>query len=553
MNELNYWQKRAGRRFGRRKLIVGGGFGTLGLAAMATVGCGGDDGEDDAGPGDPTQQGASPTQSTTPTQSAVKRGGTLTMARTGNLAFTDPHRSSGGLDPIVTRLYAECLVRYDGDEVKAYMASALEQPDPATVTLRLRNDIKFADGTPLNAEAVKYSIERGKDATLNAPVRPTFSLVDRVETPDEFTAILKLVRPNAIFLPSWAYYSSVVSPTALEQAGPDNFNKKPISAGPYKVDRIVQDGESVFTKDPEWPLKAPDGGALPYFDRVVNRIIPQPEALVAALLAGDVDLVNSIDLASVKQVQGSGGVVAFEVPSAAWQATVEFVTNKPPTDNLALRKAINYALNRDELNKQLAFGLAKPAVQCLTLDSWLLDPSLPNYEFDLKKSADALSQAGYPDGIDLKLATYNSAQAEAIQAQLARANVRATVEQLELAVYQDRFRTKGEIPIGTAGGPTEGGELYQFFLTRMGSKGKYNPGQPTNPEWDALIAKVESAFDREDRKKLYQEMLRKSYDESSRAWTLTTPVFYGLSDKVQGVTPMRENRTNPDLRFVWKA
>lgn len=551
MNEHNYWQKAAVRRFGRRKLIVGGGFATAGLAAMATVGCGSDD-ADDGEAGEPTQQGSNPTQAATPTQAVVKRGGTLTMARAGNLAFADPHRSSGGLDPIFTRLYAECLLRYEGDEVKAYLAGAMEQPDAATVTLRLRNDIKFADGTPLNAEAVKYSIERGKDSKLNAPVRPTFSLIERVETPDEFTAILHLVGPNAIFVPSFAYYSSVISPTAIEKEGPDNFNKKPVSAGPYKVDRIVQDGESVFVKDPDWPLKAPDGGSLPYFDRVVNRIIPQPEALVAALLAGDVDLINAIDLASVKQVQSSGGVVAFEVPSASWQ-TVEFVTNKPPTDSVALRRAINYALNRDELNKQLAFGLAQPAVECLTLDSWLLDSSIPRYEFDLKKSAEALSQAGYPDGIDLKLATYNSAQAEAVQAQLARANVRATIEQLELAVYQDRFRTKGELPIATAGGPTEGGELYQFFLTRIGSKGKYNPGQPTNPEWDALIEKVATAFDREERKALYQEMLRKSYEESYRAWTLTTPVFYGLSEKIQGVTPLRENRTNPDLRFVWKA
>lgn len=135
------------------------------------------------------------------------------MARAGNLAFADPQRSSGGNDPVFTRLYAETLLRYDGDTIKAYIAESLEQPDTSTVTLKLRKDIKFADGTPVNAEAVKFAVERGKDAKLNAPVRPAMSLIKTVETPDEFTAVLKLERPNALFLSSFAPSSYLVSPT----------------------------------------------------------------------------------------------------------------------------------------------------------------------------------------------------------------------------------------------------------------------------------------------------------------------------------------------------
>lgn len=545
MNRDNYWLRRQSASVSRRNFLAAGGAVGVGLVAVAAVGCGGDD---DSG----AQSTTGPGTSATPAGETAKRGGTLTMARSANLAFADPQRSSGGNDPVFNRLYAETLLRYEGDEIKGYLASALEQPDTSTVTLRLRKDIKFADGTPMNAESVKFAVERGKDEKLNAPVRPAMSLIDKVETPDEFTAVLKLVRPNALFLSSFTPSSFVISKTALEKMGQDEFTKKPISAGPYKVEKITQDGESVFVRDPEWPIKAPNGDALPYFDRVVNRVIPQPEALVAALLSGDIDLVNVVDLGSIDQLKNSGTVTAFEVPAASYQM-VEFVTNKAPTNSLALRKAINYALNRDELNKQLAFGLGKPAVQNLTLDSWVLDPALPNYQYDAKKAAEFLGQAGYADGLELRLATYAPAQAEAIQAQLAKLKIKATIDNLELAVYQDKFRTKGEYPIATAGSPTESGELYQFFLTRMGSKGKYNPGQPTNPEWDALLIKVETAFEQGARKLLYQEMLRKAYDESYRAFTLTNPVFYGLSKKLRGVVPMRENRTNPDLRMAWRA
>lgn len=547
MKTDNYWLRRQEASVSRRRFLGGSALATGGLGAGLLVGCGGDDaGSGDSGtPSGSASPGASATK-------AVKRGGTLTMARTANVAFADPQRQSGGTDPVLTRLYAETLLRYDGEEIKGYLAESLEQPDNSTVTLRLRKDIKFADGTPLNATAIKFAVERGRDAKLNAPVRPALSLIAAVETPDDSTAVLKLERPNALFIPTFAPASFVISPTALDKMGQDEFTKKPVSAGPYKIEKIVQDGDSVFVKDPEWPIKAPNGDQLPYLDRIVNRIIPQPEAMIAALLAGDVQLINRIDLASVGQVKSADGVVAFEVPSSVWQ-TVEFVTNKAPTDNVNLRKAVNYALNRDELNKQLAFGLGKPATECLPVDSWLLDSSIPRYEYDPKKAAELLSVAGYPNGIDLRLATYSAEQAEAVQQQLARAKIRVTVEQLELAVYQDKFRTKGEYPIATAGGPTQDAELYDYFLTRMGSKGKYNPGQPNNPEWDALITKVETVFDRNARKALYQEMLRKSYEESYRAWTLTTPIFFGLSKKLQGMVPLRENRINPDLRFAWLA
>jgi peptide/nickel transport system substrate-binding protein len=540
MTESDYWAR--ANRINRRRFIAGAGVTGLGVVAASTVGCGGGD---DATSSNGTQPASVPA-------SAAKRGGELTMARAGNIAFADPQRSSGGLDPIFTRLYAETLLHLDKDKIVGYLAESYEQTDQSTITLHLRKDVKFADGTPLNAAAVKFAVERGKDDKLNAPVRPALALVQSVETPDETTAVLKLAQPNALFLSSFVTASMMVSPTAVQKMGNDAFNRAPVGAGPYIVESIVQDGDSTFKRNPDWPFKAPNGDPLPYFDRVRNTIIPQPQALVAALVSGGVDLINAIDLASVKQVQSTSGVTALEVKSAAWQC-LEITTNKAPTDNAALRKAINYAINRDEVNQQLAFGLGQPAIESLSVDSWVYDASLPHYSFDAKKAAESLSQAGFPDGLELKCATYAAVQAEALQAQLAKAKIKLTVENLELSVYQDQFRTKGQYPVGTAGGPTENGEMYQYFLTRYGSKGKYNPGQPQNSDWDTLIAKLETMFDQNARKQAYQEMLKKAYDESYRAWTLTLPVYFGLSKKLQGVSVLQENRTNPDLRLAWKS
>ncbi len=553
MEKSSYWSRRRQGSVSRRHFLGGSALIGGGLTSAFLVGCGGDDDSTSktASPAGSATKGAAASPSAAAT-SAAKRGGTLTMARTTNVTFADPQRTSGGSEAVFNRLYAETLLRYEGDKIVANLAESFEQPDPATVTLKLRKDIKFSDGTPLNAEAVKYSVTRGQDAKLNAPVRPALSLIQAVETPDEYTAVLKLTSPNAIFLPTFLPSSFVISPTALEKMGPDEFNKKPVSAGQYTIDRIVQDGDSIFLKNPDWPIKAPNGDQLPYLDKIVNRIIPENETIVAALLSGDVQLVNNVPLESVKQVKSSNIATGYEVP-AGYADCVEFIINKPPTDILNLRKAINYAINRNELNQQIAFGLAGVATDCLTPDSWVFDPSLPRYEYDPKKAAEALAAAGYPDGIDLKLATYAQATAEAIQQQLAKVKIRVTVDKLEVAVYQDKFRVKGEYPIATATATAENGELYNYFLTRLGSKGAYNPGRPQNPDWDALITKVQTTMDQKDRKKLYQDMLKKAYDESYRAWTITTPVYYGLSKKLQGVTILQEKRYNPDLRRAWLA
>jgi len=544
----NYWTRLNGSRLNRRRFITRTGFLTAGVAAAGTVGCG--SGDDTASTrGSTTAAGTTPGQATT--TPAIKRGGTLIMARSSNLAFTDQQRSSGGNDPVFNRLYSETLLHREGGKIVAYMAQAYEQPDLSTITLKLRPDLKFGDGTPLNAAAVAYSIQRAKDEKLAARDRAAALLVEKVEQPDEFTAVLKLSRPNGLFLDAFTTANLMVSPTAVEKLGADGFNRTPVGAGPYTVNQIVQDGDTVFTKNPNWPIKDANGGALPYLDKIINKIIPQPEARTAALISGEIDEVT-VELSAAKQVQSMSNLKLIESPSAGYQM-VEFITNKPPTDNEALRKAINYALNRQELNQQLAFGLGKPALECLSGDSWVADPSLLSYSYDAAKAREFLSQAGYPDGLEIKLATYAREQAEAIQAQLAKVKIKAVVDNLELAVYQDKFRAKAEYPMGTAGSATESGELYQYFLQRYGSAGRFSPGRPSNPGWDAEIAKLETMATQAERKGQYQKMLRMSYDQAYRAFTISTPVFFGVTSRVRGVVPLEGNGTNADLRLAWLA
>lgn len=542
----------AWRQGSSRRAVLRGTLAASAGGAAFLVACGGGEGSGDSAPAAIATSAARGETIGAASTSPAQRGGDLVIRRSSNLAFADQQRASGGNDPPITRLYAESLLDLDQKtgELRANLVDKWEQTSETSVTLRLRRDVQFGDGTPVNAQAVKYTIERGKSKELNAPVRPTHSLVTRIDTPDEFTAVLQLDGPNAAFMETLTGRAGdLISPTAHQKLGDTGFNKTPVGAGPYTVKEFVQDGESTLVRNPTWPFKAPNGDALPYFDRVRIKVITENAVSLAALQAGEIDLDYVVAANDVAQLRARKELQVSMLEGASF-VVAEFATNARPTDIVALRRAINYAIDRKESNQSLAAGMGVPATGPLTALSWAFDPKTPAYSFDAARARENLVQAGFPDGVDLRCATYAREQAELLQAQLARHKIRLTVDNLELAVYQDKFRAKGEYQIATAGGPTPNGDPYEFFLTRYGGKGKYNPGEPTYPEWDDLIAQSVRVFDREERKKIYARMQQLDYDMAYRAWIITSPRSMAFTSKLQGLS---WSGYNPDTRLAWKA
>lgn len=545
MERDNYWLRRkmGGLRTSRRRVLSGAGALGVGSAAMMLVGCG--DG-DDKGSGNGS--GATPSPGANGAQTP-RRGGELTIRRSSNLAFWDPQRASGGFDPPITDLYAARLLDLSPTgEIQGYLAESFEQTQPDEVTIKLRNDVTFGDDTPVNAEAVKYTFERGFSKELNAPVRPALSVIDRIDTPDESTVVLKLNGPNGAFVETLTARAGVlISPTAHDALGDDRFNAAPVGAGPYKVDRIVQDGASRLVRHETWPFKGPDGGQLPYIDAVTVTVIPEDAVSIAALSAGEIDLDYVVEPINLARIQSDPNLEPLILEGARFIAA-EFATNKAPTDILALREAINYAIDRDESNQALVAGLGAPATGPLTSVSWAHDPEVPGYEYDPERAKSLLAQAGFPNGLELMCATYNPDQATLLQAQLERVGIKLVVDNLELAVFQEKFRGLGEYKIGTASGPVPTGDPYEFFLTRYGSAGKYNPGEPQNPEWDELIARSVESLDLEERKSIYSQLQKMDHEQAYRAWIVTTPRIMGARKKVKNLSWMGYN---PDLRLAY--
>lgn len=554
MSSDNYWVRRAALRSSRRRVLQG-----MGVASAAAVfgagaiACGDDD--DDDQPGGATNTTA-PGETTEPTPAdSVNRGGELIVRRPSATTFADPHRSSSGYDPTVNHLYAAPLLAFTGGEVSASLVEEWEQPDPQQLTLKLRPGLTFTDGTPVNAEAIKYSLDRQADPATASPRRSILSGVS-VEAVDELTARLTFDAPNPAFIESLtmnapAGVGALISPTAHSSMGDDAFNEAPVSVGPFKIESLNLDADSVFVANPDWPITAPNGDKLPYLDRVIIRVIPQTAVAVAELQSGGIHLDYVFLGENVAQVKSQDHLDVNANPGAITQR-IGMHLSKPPTDIVAFRKAMQHAFDREEFAITFTDGLGTGGRGPLTSLTWAYDDSLPYYEYDEAKAREFLSQAGLADGTAINIATYTSGVypriGELIQSQLRRIGVDLTVDNMEVPVYTEKYRRNGEYSMGLEGGGAPQGDPYQYLETNFGSANA--PGGTDMSEVDALLAKALTEFDQEARKAVYHEIVQLDYDNAYKVWLIEAPTLAGVAKKVNGLVWLRSGSAM-DVTGAW--
>ncbi|MGE5596193.1 MAG: ABC transporter substrate-binding protein, partial [Hyphomicrobiales bacterium] len=508
--------------------------------------------DDDGGE---TSISGSSTAGTQPAGAAV-RGGELIVRRPSASTFADPHRSSSGYDPTLNHLYAAPLLKLSGGNLVPSLVSEWEQVDPTVVTLKLRNDLKFTDGTPVNAAAVKFAFERQADPNLGAPRRATLAGVT-VDVIDDLTARVNFSKPNAPFLEALAINApagigALVSPTAVEKLGNDKFNENPVSVGPFTIEKLGLDSESTFVPNPDWPITAPNGDKLPYLDRVRVRVIPETAVAVAELQSGGIDLDYVFLGENVAQIEGQSDLTVM-VGKGAITQRVGLQLSKAPTNIVAFRKALAYAFDRDEFAVTFTDGLGDPGRGPLTQLTWAYDASAPYYSYDEKKARDFLSQAGLEGGTKVNICTYTSGVypriGEMIQAQLKKIGVDVTVDSMEVPVYTERYRKNGEYSLGLEGGGAPQGDPFQTLASLFGTANQ--PGGTEMPEVDALLEKALATFDREERKKVYGEIVKLDYDNVYKIWLIEAPTLAGINKAVQGVEWLPSGSCM-DVTAAWK-
>lgn len=338
----------------------------------------------------------------------------VVIAITGDAETMDPMTSAISTTFSIQRHMMEPLVDYDADgKLVPGVASSWRALDNLTWEFKLRPGVRFHNGEPLNAEAVKFSIERSRDhakslqkayVSLIKEVRPVDDLTVRIITSEPAPDIIAMLANNIYILP----------PRYAREVGDEGLARKPVGTGPYRFVEWVRDDRVVLEANPNY------WGPKPQAARVTIRPIPEGATRVAALLAGEVDVIEGVPIPDIPRVARTKGfkVLRKQGPRLIFVAMdthrdrggrhpagspglPEGAPN--PFKDVRVRQAIYSAINTKEIVEQVMGGAAAPAEQILPPFMYGYNPRVRRPIYDPSKAKRLLAEAGYPNGFSVRL------------------------------------------------------------------------------------------------------------------------------------------------------
>jgi peptide/nickel transport system substrate-binding protein len=354
-----------------------------------------------------TDKGASPAAtSDATTASAPAKGGELTYALATSPDTLDPHRSGLAVAVRAIRTIHDNLVAQLPDgTIQPWLATEWSvSEDGLSYTFKLRQDVKFHDGTPFNAEAVKYNYDRilnpeTKAANSAALIRPYKS----ADVIDEYTVKLNLETPSNAFLGNLSQaLVSIVSPTAAQKYG-DQLGKNPVGTGPFKFVSWEENSQITVERNPDYKWAPPlvANQEAPYLDKVIFKIAPEEATRIGSVQSGQVLAGETIPPQNILALEKDEKLQLFKSNTQGLPYTLFINQNKAPWNELKARQALQAAIDVDAIVKTLYLGTYDRAWSPLTPGTFGYDKSLEGgVKPDLDKANALLDELGYVKGAD---------------------------------------------------------------------------------------------------------------------------------------------------------
>lgn len=460
-------------------------------------------------------------------QETPKKGGTLIIAWEADPDVLVPGASTAGATARANRLIYDTLIQEDLTKsvmevvspplVPGLAESWTISPDRLTYTFRIRQGINFHDGTPLDAEAIKFNFDRAMrpdfayfDSTAKSILNPFYKWIKEVQAADKYTLRITLHEPFASILLSLANPNTgIISPTAIKKWGNEQLGAHPTGSGPFKFVERERGVKVVLERNPQY------WGGAPYLDQVIIRPIIEDSSRIAALQAREVDMVVVVPPDSVQLLAATKDIdVVFAGPPHIWFWMLN--CRSTPTKDKRVRQAMNYAVNKEALTRDILKGTAIPAKGPFPPGNPAYNPEVQGYPYDPDKAKRLLKEAGYPDGFDMKCFFAISGSGMMvpvpmntfIQGNLRDVGIKVSFETLEFAAFIAKAR-KG-LDDETSALQTSWGSNDMYWLEQMFHSSLHPPNGNVrtwykNEQVDALLAQARGEVDHEKRVKLYQE------------------------------------------------
>lgn len=383
----------------------------LALAVLLAACSDGNQPESDGEGGD--QDATDTTDSTEGTADGGGDGGTLTFALPGDIVSLDPAFSYDfTTNPVVTQI-TEGLLQFDEDgQIQPLLAESWETVDATTYTYQIRDDIVFSDGTPMTIDDVIFSMERIKDPATASYVGWMYNNVETIEQTDDWEITVTLSQPDAL----WRYVPATTGGHVVSQAyyeeHEDSFGKPDggvMGTGAFEYVEWKTGSEIKLQKNENYW----DAESGPFLDEVVFKILPEGTTIVTGLKTGQVTATIGLPLDLIEVVQEMDDINIDAVDSYM-SNFVALNVEVEPFDDVNVRKAMNYALDKEAVMEKIvkdsgapAYSMPiGPALWTFEQDQWEeAYKDLPDYAHDMDKAAEYLAKSSVPDGFSATIMT----------------------------------------------------------------------------------------------------------------------------------------------------
>ncbi len=421
---------------------------------------------------------------------------------------------------IVFNIY-DGLVRYkDGTlEVEPALAESWDISEDGTVyTFHLREGVSFHDGTPFNAEAVKFKFDRmlNEDSPYHDtgpfPLAFFFSSVDEVTVIDDLTVEFTLTEPYAPFLSNLAYTPGlIVSPTAVEEHGAD-FGRNPSGTGAFKFEEWEANSRVVVSRNEDYWEGAPP------LEAVIFRPVNDANTRLAEMMSGGLDVMVEVPPDSVAQFEDDAAYTVYEQAGPhLWFLILN--AKEGPFASKEVRQAANYAIDKEALVDNILQGTAEVAAgPTPPAFAWAHDDTLEPYPYDPDKARELLESAGY-EGEEVTFYVTEGgsgmldplAMGTAIQADLQAVGMPVKIETYEWNTFLGKVNPglEGAADMAEMAWMTNDPDTLPYLALRTAAfpeEGGFNSGYYSNPEVDDLLEQARTATDQDERAELYKEM-----------------------------------------------
>ncbi|GAB3798132.1 ABC transporter substrate-binding protein [Virgibacillus kimchii] len=458
----------------------------------------------------------------------VQEGGEISVRITSDPDFLDPHMAEASItEQMILNLFEGLLTANNDGSLEPGLAEDYDVSDDGmTYTFYIREGVTFHNGDPLTVEDIQYTFERLTGLGGDDPLTSEFDYIESMETPDENTFVFHLEEPNSSFLAFLTALNSAIIPKSND----GNHNDYPIGTGPFQFESYSPGADMVILKNEDYWKEG-----IPYLDQVTFRFQADNQSALMSMRAGELDLMD-VEPHRIPEIEDEFNVMLEPANSTL---IIGFNHDREPFDDLKVRQAINFAIDKDAMIDMAFSGYAEklgsnmsPAMELFHQEG--LDEV---YDRDVEQARQLLEEAGYPDGFSttLSISSHNSMYTDI--AQVAVENLReigidVEIEVIEWGVWLERIYQGRDYEMTAIDftGKLDPHNILRRYISDYGS----NFLNYKNEKYDQLLSDVLLEDEEEVRAEMYKQAQEILTEEAAGVYVLDYQFVWILNPELDG-------------------